>query len=71
MISMKFIISGKTVSYTHLPMRNVKILQDGSFEESAHPSFCGSLDMEAVMTAYYDIGYTGYMSCLLYTSRCV
>mgnify|MGYP000447074982 CR=1 FL=1 len=44
------------------PMRNVKILQDGSFEESAHPSFCGSLDMEAVMKAYYDIGYTGYMS---------
>ena len=46
----------------YAPMRNVKILQDGSFEESAHPSFCGSLDMEAVMKAYYDIGYTGYMS---------
>ena len=46
----------------YAPMRNVKILQDGSFEESAHPSFCGSLDMEAVMKAYYDIGYKGYMS---------
>lgn len=42
-------------------MRNVKILEDGSFEESAHPSFCGSLDMEEIMKAYYETGFDGYM----------
>lgn len=38
-------------------MRNVKILEDGSFEESAHPSFCGSLDMVEIMKAYYETGF--------------
>lgn len=42
-------------------MRNVKILEDGSFEESAHPSFCGSLDMVEIMKAYYETGFEGYM----------
>ena len=46
---------------TFCHMRNVKILEDSSFEESAHPSFCGSLDMVEIMKAYYETGFEGYM----------
>ena len=42
-------------------MRNVKILEDGSFEESAHPSSCGSLDMVAIMKALSDHDFDGYL----------
>ena len=42
-------------------MRNVKILGDGSFEESAHPSSCGSLDMVAIMKALSDHDFDGYL----------
>lgn len=41
-------------------MRNVNVLEDG-FEETAHPSDCGSLDMYAVMKALHDNGFTGYV----------
>lgn len=39
--------------------RNVKITGDKSFEESAHKSEYGSLDMYEIMKAYHDIGYQG------------
>lgn len=42
-------------------MRNVKILQDGSFEESAHFSSCGSLDMVGIMKALFESGFDGYI----------
>jgi mannonate dehydratase len=41
-------------------MRNVAILDNG-FEERAHLSACGSLDMYAVMKALYDNGFNGYI----------
>lgn len=41
-------------------MRNVEILEDG-FEERAHLSSCGSLDMYGIMKALYDNGFTGYV----------
>lgn len=41
-------------------MRNVKILEHG-FEERAHPSSCGSLDMYAIAKALYDNGFDGYV----------
>lgn len=41
-------------------MRNVKILDNG-FEESAHPSSCGTLDMYAIAKALYDNGFDGYI----------
>lgn len=42
-------------------MRNVKITGEKSFEESAHLSACGSLDMVRIMKAYHDHGFKGYM----------
>lgn len=41
-------------------MRNVKVLDSG-FEESAHLSRCGSLDMYGIMKALYDNGFEGYI----------
>lgn len=43
-------------------MRNVAVLPDGKgFEESAHLSACGTLDMYAIMKALYDNGFDGYI----------
>lgn len=47
------------VHFAHV--RNVKILGDGSFEESAHYSSCGSLDIVEILRAYHDIGFKGYI----------
>lgn len=33
----------------------------GDFYESAHPSYCGSLDMGAIMRALYEANYTGFI----------
>lgn len=41
-------------------MRNVAVLEDG-FEERAHLSSCGSLDMYEIMKALYDNGFSGYI----------
>lgn len=49
----------KRIHFAHL--RNVKILDDGSFEESAHYSPCGSLDMVRILKAYHDSGFEGYI----------
>lgn len=49
----------KRIHFAHL--RNVKILPDGSFEERAHYSPCGSLDMVRIMKAYHDTGFNGYV----------
>lgn len=46
------------VHFVH--MRNVKILENG-FEERAHLSSCGSLDMYGIMKALYDNGFEGYV----------
>jgi len=41
-------------------MRNVAVLDNG-FEERAHLSACGTLDMYAIMKALYDNGFDGYI----------
>lgn len=41
-------------------MRNVQVLSNG-FEERAHLSSCGTLDMYAIMKALYDNGFDGYI----------
>jgi mannonate dehydratase len=46
------------IHFAHL--RNVKVNEAGDFEETAHKSECGSLDMAAIVKAYHDIGYQGY-----------
>lgn len=41
-------------------MRNIAIVDEG-FEERAHLSSCGTLDMFAIMKALYDNGFKGYI----------
>ncbi len=47
------------IHFAHV--RNIKILDDGSFEESAHMSECGSLDIVEILKAYHDAGFKGYL----------
>lgn len=42
-------------------LRNVKVSPNGDFEETAHASACGSLDMAALVKAYHDVGFTWYV----------
>ncbi len=46
------------IHFAHL--RNVAVLDNG-FEERAHLSKCGSLDMYAIVKALYDNGFKGYI----------
>jgi len=47
------------IHFGHL--RNVKVETDGTFYESTHRSCDGSLDMAAIVKAYHDIGFEGYV----------
>jgi len=47
------------IHFGHL--RNVKVEEDGTFFETAHNSCDGSLDMAAIVKAYHDVGFTGYV----------
>ena len=47
------------IAFMHI--RNVKILEDGSFEERAHLSSCGSLDIYEIVKALVDNGFEGYV----------
>lgn len=42
-------------------VRNVKLMEDGSFEESAHYSGCGSMDIVEIMKKLYQNGFDGYL----------
>lgn len=46
------------IHFMHL--RNIKLLPDGSFEESAHLSECGSLDMVEILRVLHRNGFDGY-----------
>ena len=46
------------IHFAHL--RNVAVLENG-FEERAHLSCCGSLDMYEIVRALHDNGFTGYV----------
>ena len=43
------------IAFMHI--RNVKIMEDGSFEERAHLSSCGSLDIAAIVKTLVENGY--------------
>lgn len=60
MVSMvnKYAAQGR-IHFMHI--RNVKILDDGSFEESAHSSNYGSLDVVGIVKALADNKYEGYV----------
>ncbi len=47
------------ICFAHI--RNIKILEDGSFEESGHLSENGSLDMAEVLKALHSTGFDGYI----------
>ena len=47
------------IGFMHI--RNVKIMEDGSFEERAHLSSCGSLDIYEIVRALVDNDYQGYV----------
>jgi len=47
------------IHFAHI--RNIKITGDHSFEESAHKTECGSLDIYGIVKAYYDNGFDGYI----------
>ena len=47
------------IAFMHI--RNVKIMEDGSFEERAHLSSCGTLDMYEVVKALAEEGFDGYV----------
>ena len=47
------------IAFMHI--RNVLLLDDGSFEESGHLSSCGSIDMYEVVKALVETGFDGYV----------
>ena len=47
------------IAFMH--MRNVKIMEDGSFEERAHLSSCGSIDMSEIVKVLVKNGFDGYV----------
>ena len=49
----------KRIAFMHI--RNVKNMPDGSFEERAHLSSCGSMDMYEIVKALADNEYDGYV----------
>lgn len=49
----------KRIHFMHV--RNIKLFQDDSFEETAHYSSYGSLDIVEIMKVLYKNNYTGYL----------
>ena len=47
------------IAFMHI--RNVFIMEDGSFEERAHLSSCGSLDIKEIVKALTDNNFDGYV----------
>ena len=47
------------IAFMHI--RNILIMEDGSFEESGHLSKCGSIDMYEVVKALVETGFDGYV----------
>ncbi len=56
-LAAKYAAMGR-IHFVH--MRNVALVENG-FEERAHLSSCGSLDMFEIMKALYDNGFRGYI----------
>jgi mannonate dehydratase len=47
------------IHFAHV--RNIRIYEPGVFDETAHLSSEGSLDLYEIMKAYYEIGFDGYV----------
>ena len=42
-------------------VRNIKLCGDKDFNETAHKTECGSLDIFGIMKALHDTGFEGYL----------
>ena len=47
------------IHFVHL--RNIRWTGPKDFEETGHPTSCGSLDMYAIVKALYEGGFDGYV----------
>lgn len=47
------------IHFAHV--RNIKLTGPGQFEEAAHFSADGSLDLYEIMKAFYEVGFDGYI----------
>ena len=47
------------IAFMHI--RNIRLLEDGSFEECAHLSSCGSLDMFEIVRGLVETGFDGFV----------
>lgn len=47
------------IHFAHI--RNLKFTGNGNFYESGHPTACGSLDMYAIVKAFHDADFQGYI----------
>lgn len=47
------------IAFMHI--RQIKLLEDGSFEERGHLSSCGTLDMYEIVKALVETGFDGYV----------
>lgn len=47
------------IHFAHV--RNIKFTGSGQFEEAAHFSADGSLDLYEIMKAFYEVGFDGYI----------
>ena len=47
------------IAFMHI--RNVKVMDDGSFEERAHLSSCGSLDIYEIVKVLCENKFNGYV----------
>ncbi|MCL2772801.1 MAG: mannonate dehydratase [Oscillospiraceae bacterium] len=52
---------GKNKKIGFIHARNVKVIGEHQFNETAHPSKYGSLDMYEIVKAMYDVGFDGYV----------
>ncbi|UOQ44134.1 mannonate dehydratase [Halobacillus salinarum] len=55
----KYFCSRDRIPFVHI--RNIKLLDNGDFYETAHRSCDGSNDLYEIVKALYDSGFTGYM----------
>jgi mannonate dehydratase len=56
---MRYFSKMDRVPFVHV--RNIKIYENGDFEESSHRSSDGSLDLYEIMKALHDTNFTGYL----------
>ncbi|WP_338786992.1 mannonate dehydratase [Metabacillus sp. FJAT-53654] len=47
------------IPFAHI--RNIKVFENGDFVETSHRSCDGSVDINEIVKAYHEVGYTGYV----------